>query len=212
LLFIQKNIVYPQIAKEKGDQGTVYLQFIVEKDGSLTNIVVLRGVSPEIDREAVRVVSAMPKWKPAKQRGKPVRVRFNTPIKFLLSEPKEDKVSFDNIKEYPIFPGGEAERMNFLRSNVIYPQEAKEKGEEGTVYVKFIVEKDGKVTNAEVVRGVSPSLDAEAIRVISSMPNWTPAKDENGNALRVYFNMPMKFILAKDDPPTKKDKKRKNKS
>ena len=84
--FLNENIKYPIGAKEKGISGSVITQFIVEKDGSLTNIQVRRGVEPELDTEAVRVVRAMPKWIPGKQRGQNVRVRYTLPISFMLQE------------------------------------------------------------------------------------------------------------------------------
>ena len=69
---------------KKGTQGRVTVQFVVEKDGSIANARVLRGIDPELDKEAVRVISAMPKWKPGEQRGKPVRCKFTVPVMFKL--------------------------------------------------------------------------------------------------------------------------------
>jgi len=84
LAFIEQNVRYPKQAQEEGIQGRVALQFVVEKDGSITNVEILRGVDPELDVEALRVVRAMPKWIPGKQKGQPVRVRFTLPITFRL--------------------------------------------------------------------------------------------------------------------------------
>ena len=82
--WLSKNIVYPQISAENGVQGRVFVQFVVNKDGSIVDAVVMRGVDPYLDKEALRVVNKMPKWKPGKQRGKPVRVKFTLPIMFRL--------------------------------------------------------------------------------------------------------------------------------
>jgi periplasmic protein TonB len=82
--FIRKNIKYPEIAVQMGDQGRVYVQFVVEIDGAITQVKTVRGVTPELDREAERVVRAMPKWNPGKQRGRAVRVRYTIPIYFRL--------------------------------------------------------------------------------------------------------------------------------
>src|SRR6218665_311315 len=84
--FIQKNVQYPQVEKEAGISGTCYVTFVVEKDGNITDVKVLRGVSggPGCDREAIRVVKSMPAWKAGKQNGREVRVQFNLPIKFTL--------------------------------------------------------------------------------------------------------------------------------
>lgn len=82
--WVQKNLKYPDIAAENGIQGKVYVSFVVEPDGRVSNVKVLKGVDPSIDKEAVRVVAASPRWNPGKQRGKPVRVMFNIPIVFVL--------------------------------------------------------------------------------------------------------------------------------
>lgn len=82
--YLADNIKYPEIAMEMGDQGKVFVEFVVEKDGSITQIKILRGVSKEIDREAKRVVSGMPKWAPAESKGESVRARCRVPINFIL--------------------------------------------------------------------------------------------------------------------------------
>lgn len=82
--FLSKNIKYPTIAQENGIQGRVILQFVVNKDGSIVDVVVARSVDPYLDKEAVRVVKSMPKWEPGEQRGKPVRVKYTLPVMFKL--------------------------------------------------------------------------------------------------------------------------------
>jgi len=89
--FISDNIKYPQIAREKGIQGTVYISFIIEPDGTITNIKVRKGIGGGCDEECVRIVKMMPPWEPGTQRGKPVRVSFNMPIKFTLDSGTESK-------------------------------------------------------------------------------------------------------------------------
>ncbi len=85
VIFLRENIKYPEIAKESNIQGVVYVGFVIERDGSITNVKVLRGIGGGCDEEAARVVKAMPKWSPGKQREKPVRTNFSIPIKFTLS-------------------------------------------------------------------------------------------------------------------------------
>ena len=82
--YLAKNIKYPQMARESGIQGRVFINFVIEPDGSVSNIKVLRSLGGGCDEEAVRVVKSMPKWKPGKQRGKPVRVSYNLPVNFKL--------------------------------------------------------------------------------------------------------------------------------
>lgn len=82
--YVAQNMKYPEVAAENGIQGRVFVQFVVEPDGSITNVRVIRGVDPALDKEAIRVVQSSPKWNPGKQRGKPVRVSFTFPITFVL--------------------------------------------------------------------------------------------------------------------------------
>lgn len=82
--YLADNIRYPELAQENGIQGRVIVQFIVERDGSIAQVQVVRGVDTSLDKEAMRVVKEMPKWKPGKQRGKPVRTKFTLPVQFRL--------------------------------------------------------------------------------------------------------------------------------
>ena len=82
--YLAENIKYPMIAQENGIQGRVICQFVVNKDGSIVDINVVRSVDPSLDKEAIRVIKSMPKWKPGMQRGKAVRVKFTLPVVFRL--------------------------------------------------------------------------------------------------------------------------------
>ena len=106
---------------------------------------------------------------------------------------EENKV-FDVVEEMPSFPGGPSALMSYLSSNVKYPVVAQENGVQGRVVVSFVVERDGSITDVKVVRSVDPSLDREATRVVKSMPNWNPGK-QNGSAVRVKYNVPVSFKL-----------------
>jgi len=83
-VYIHKNLKYPLIAKQNGVSGRVFVQFDIDRQGNVTNVAVVRGVDPSLDKEAVRVVMSSPKWSPGKQRGRPVKVRFTFPIAFQL--------------------------------------------------------------------------------------------------------------------------------
>jgi periplasmic protein TonB len=83
--FIQQNVEYPELSREMGEQGTVYIQFVVNSDGSIQDVVVLKGVSELLDKEAMRVVKKMPPWSPGEQAGKKIRVRYQIPIKFSIA-------------------------------------------------------------------------------------------------------------------------------
>lgn len=90
-IFLGENFDYPEIAIKKHHSGTVYVMFVIEKDGSVSNVSVISGVSEELDAESIRVVSIMPKWIPGKQLGKPIRARFTLPIKCRLPGSKKKK-------------------------------------------------------------------------------------------------------------------------
>jgi len=108
--------------------------------------------------------------------------------------PEEDDISFIIVEEYPEYLGGDAARLNFLRSNIKYPQAAREIGIQGTVYLSFIVEKDGSISNVTILRGIGGGCDEEAVRVTKMMPKWKPGK-QRGKEVRVSFQMPIKFTL-----------------
>ena len=110
-------------------------------------------------------------------------------------ESKPEEI-FTFVEQQPSFPGGETEMMKFIQKNVQYPQMEKETGISGTCFITFIVEKDGKITNIKLLRGVAggAGCDKEAIRVVNMMPPWKAGK-QNGREVRVQFNLPIKFSL-----------------
>lgn len=108
-------------------------------------------------------------------------------------KPEVEKV-FDVVEQMPSFPGGPSALMEWLSNNVKYPVVAQENGVQGRVVVSFVVERDGSITDVKVVRGVDPSLDREASRVVRAMPRWIPGK-QNGSAVRVKYNVPVAFRL-----------------
>ncbi len=112
-------------------------------------------------------------------------------------KPKVEEVTeeiFVVVEEQPEFPGGNAAMMKFLSDNIKYPVIAQENGIQGRVITNFVVERDGSITDVQVVRGVDPSLDKEAIRVIQSMPKWKAGR-QRGSAVRVRFTLPVVFRL-----------------
>jgi TonB family protein len=103
-------------------------------------------------------------------------------------------LSFSEIETFPEYPGGEDARINFLRENLVYPQEAKEQRMEGKVLVSFVVEKDGSLTNFEILKSAHPILDEEVLRVVKLMPNWEPGEIE-GKTVKVRYQIPVNFAL-----------------
>lgn len=118
--------------------------------------------------------------------------------KEVIAQPEPPKVEetkvFDVVEQMPSFPGGPTALMTYLSQNTKYPVVAQENGVQGRVVVSFVVERDGSITDVRVVRSVDPSLDKEATRVVKSMPNWIPGK-QNGSTVRVKYNVPVSFKL-----------------
>lgn len=205
--YVQTNLRYPKKSAEKGIEGRAILRFIIETDGSIANVEVLRGFDPECDAEAVRVVNNMPKWTPGMQNGKAVPVYFTLPVVYRLrgNEQYARHYSFVNggnkddiyvgVEQMPAFPGGENGLMEYIRMNVKYPTESMKKEIQGRVIVRFVVMPDGSVSDATVLRGLDPGCDAEAIRVTQNMPKWIPGKNKGKN-VPVYFTLPIQFRLS----------------
>ena len=107
---------------------------------------------------------------------------------------EEETKIFTVVEQMPLFPGGDAALMAYLRDNIHYPTVAAENGVQGRVVVGFVVERDGSITDVNVLRSVDPSLDREAMRVVKGMPRWTPGK-QNGSAVRVKYQVPVTFRL-----------------
>jgi len=108
---------------------------------------------------------------------------------------ENEDVVFMVVEKMPVFPGGDAELFTYLSTNIRYPAEARETKSEGRVICTFVIEKDGSINEVEVVKSVSPSLDEEAVRVISAMPNWTPG-EQRGQQVRVKYTLPINFKLG----------------
>ncbi len=109
-------------------------------------------------------------------------------------EAVQEQEIFLVVEEQPSFPGGDAARMKYFAENIHYPVEAREAGIQGTVYVGFVVEPDGSVSNVKVLRGIGGGCDEEALRVVSQMPKWNPGKQRN-QPVRVQFTLPVRFTL-----------------
>ena len=107
---------------------------------------------------------------------------------------KKNQKVFDVVEQMPQFPGGTGKLFEYLAKNVRYPKEAEDICAQGRVIATFVVEKDGSVSNAKVVRSIDPVLDAEALRVINGMPNWNPGM-QNGEPVRVKYTVPISFRL-----------------
>ncbi len=200
--YLTKHIKYPQVAYRQKLEGRVYLQFIVRKDGALDSISLLKGVSEELDNEALRVVRGMPKWRPGVLEDEPVAVRYVFPVRFDLSDyilPDEEtmKALYEEgilveADTMPSFPGGECAGLIHVAKNIKFPMEALKARMQGKVVVQFVVAEDGKLTRISILRSGGKLLDEEAMRVIKSMPDWIPGKHQ-GKPVAVWSAFPVTF-------------------
>ena len=115
-------------------------------------------------------------------------------VKEQVIQQEAPKEIFTVVEEQPGYPGGDEARIKYLQDNIKYPDEAKELGVQGKVFVTFVVEVDGSITDVRVLRGIGAGCDEEAIRVVKGMPKWVPGK-QRGVPVRVQFNLPIKFTL-----------------
>lgn len=194
--FISSNLKYPNIAKEKKNLGSCGVKFMVDVDGTIKDITVIKNIEgcPECDQEAKRIISIMPKWKPAVKDGKKLAVTLAIPINFSTEPETKKEEIFTVVEEMPQFPGGESEKIKFIQKNLVFPQSAIKNNTYGKCFLKFIVNKDGHISDISILKGVAncSECDEEAKRVVSIMPNWIPGK-QNGIAVATYYNIPFNF-------------------
>lgn len=202
--YLSSHIRYPHQATERNIQGTVFVSFVVKADGSLTGIKTIGAPKGGgLEEEAIRVVTAMPKWTPGKQNGRLVNVQFNLPIRFVLQESSPKSTGaivgkngvYARAEEMPEFPGGRSALARYLTNNLRYPETARKAKIQGTVQVSFIVREDGSLKDITALgQAVGGGLEEEALRVVKSMPKWKPAK-EDGKNVPLVLNIPIAFRL-----------------
>ncbi len=189
MAFINDNIKYPTQAVEVGLEGRVVCDFIIEKDGSVSNVKVAESADSLLDAEAVRVLTSMSAWTPGQnESGEAVRVKYVIPVTFMLDGTR------DQVEQQPEFPGGMEAYLDFMAKNIKYPAECEKNGVEGRVLVDVVIDEEGNVTEPKVKKSVDPLLDAEALRVVKMMPKWTPGMNE-GKAVKVLYTVPFTFRL-----------------
>jgi TonB family protein len=217
---IQDNLVYPAEAKANGVEGVVVVQFVVETNGKIDDIRVVRGPGSGTGEEAERIVREhfSDGWLPGKQRGKKVRVQFNLPVKFRLDDQEEAEEQpdlepvygevFKVVQEMPRYFSGSCEELPKhqrkdcaneamlarIYDHMRYPEEALQQGKQDVAVVQFIVSPDGKITSIKVVRDPGFGMGAEAERLVREhlSTKWVPGK-QGGRPVPVQFNLPVKF-------------------
>jgi TonB family protein len=233
--YLKKNIRYPEKAKKKKQEGRVFIQFIVNSVGDIRNAHVLLTTTlepfeeskiidaPLLEKEALRVVNSSPKWNPGIQRGHKVHVAFTLPVDFSLEPGKNIPAPsslyadannpgvFSKVDKMPAFQGKGIEGFReFAANNIKYPEEAKKKKLEGKIYIQCIINNNGFVKDARVMRAMTnlppeeakkinaPSLEKEALRVVNSSPKWEPGQLK-GKPVNVRITFPVEFVLNPEE-------------
>jgi len=288
--FISENFHYPMEALSKHIEGKVYISILVDTTGKLSDIKVLKGIGFGCDKEAIRIVEAMPDWIPGRQHGVLKNVVMNFTINFKITEEVERKYNkaiknykkavkqyddenyeetikilewplsefpdyfealqlcglsyqhlndsiyacnvwktalhyghleiaemlvkycdegdeefsllnntniFVVVEEMPEYPGGKPAMSKYVAENIQYPTNAYLDQIEGRVYLTFVVEKNGEITDVRSLRGIGHGCDEEAIRIVQNMPNWNPGK-QRGIPVRVQYNLPVLFVIGEE--------------
>jgi TonB family protein len=186
---VVEKLIYPKQCIDSNIQGKVFLHFVVNEDGGIGKIEVIRGPHPLLNQAAVNALKAVEtKFTPGIQAGKAVKVWYSLPVSFKVSVTTSQTGDSKN-EARPEFPGGDEEMLKFIYRNFSYPED---KGIEGTALIRFVVNTDGKVQDIQVVRGLSAGLDKELVRVIALLPRFKPAK-QNGVPVNVYYDLPVAF-------------------
>jgi len=213
--FIVNTLQFPQEAIDNNISGLVVYMFVVEPDGTLSNFELVHRAHPLLEKEALRILKAMPPWSPAQHNGRRVRSEAYVPMFFqyvpgaftgggrhdfsrrnleVLNQP-----IFTIVDKMPEFASG-ADIACFISRVLRYPQEALQAGIQGRVICSFIVGYDGAISNIEVISG-DEALREEAIRIISVMPRWTPG-ERNGQRVNVRMLLPIDFVIEATPTPS----------
>jgi len=206
--YLADNQQYPTTALQQGLQGTVKVTFVVEKTGVVSNVTVPQPVAPALDAEAIRLIKGGPKWTPAENQGEKVRQRITIPVAFKIPEDASStsasapaNLGADESHTHVVTPdeparpvGGTDAFFAWVQENLRYPALARQRKVEGRVMVEFVVQKDGSLTEAKLVKRLGSGCDEEALRLLKAAPKWNPARYK-GQAMRQKMVLPIVFQL-----------------
>lgn len=186
---------YPPEATAAGIEGWAHVSFTVEPDGTISNVKPKGSANPLLANALAEVIKTSPRWEPPKNPEMNEPFTSEITAKFSLPDKVGGGEVFVVVENMPAYPGGDAALFRFISENIKYPPEAKEKGIQGKVILRFMIASDGSVEDITVVRGVDPLLDAEAVRVMSILPDWTPGT-QGGRPVNVWYSVPISFSLS----------------
>ncbi|AHM59376.1 TonB family protein [Flammeovirgaceae bacterium 311] len=217
---ISKNMQYPAEVRKRGIQGKVFVRFVVTAQGKVESVEVIKGLDPALDKEAVRMIKLseeQPGWVPGQEQGERVDVQLVQPVWFKLEAEKDEhqdssdgqqhanhlNVIYNKVEEMPK-PKTHWDPFNsYLKENVRYPQKALAANIQGTVYLQYIIDKEGALKDLIVIKGLHPDIDEEALRLLrlaDSTIGWLPAKIE-GEAVNARVVLPIHFTYDKKKVP-----------
>lgn len=216
---ILRRVVYPKTCSDSGIQGKVYLRFVVNTNGGVSDYEVIKTPHPLLGNAAIEAAQTLKKFAPGMHDGKPVRVWVSVPVTFKIKVqelppppnpdnliPIMDSATIAELQDlvkdlddtpldtYPEFPGGDVAFNEFLARNLNYPELERDNDIQGKVLVRFVVTETGSIESIEITQGLTIGLNSEAIRIVKMLPRFKPAT-KNGKPVRTYFNMPFVFAL-----------------
>ncbi|SKB46200.1 BlaR1 peptidase M56 [Sphingobacterium nematocida] len=196
--WIGENYQYPKSALDAAVKGTVVVSFIVEKDGTLSNLKITKDIGHGTGEAAVNLLSNSTKWSPGVQNGRAVRVAYALPIRLDLtsiSEKEGKNEVFTEVENAPKPPEGMAVFRKWIGDNYQYPSGAIDAGVKGTIRVQFIVEKDGSLSNVKSTEDLGYGTGEAAVHLLSNAPKWIPGV-QNGRTVRVEYELPIRLDLT----------------
>ena len=192
--WLAERIKYPADAAARGKEGRVTVNYVIQPDGTISKPTVMTASDQSLGEAVVRAINESPRWEPAKNNE--IQDPFSTTVTVKFELP--DKVTADDtfivVEQAPEYPGGSTALLDFLQSNLRYPEAARSEKAEGRVIVRFVVNTKGKVEDAAVIKGVHPLLDAEALRIVGLLSGWLPGA-QGGKPVNVWYMVPVTFTL-----------------
>lgn len=202
-IYLSKTIHYPPSAVKAHILGKVILNFSIEQDGSIGDIKVIKGVSKDLDAEAIRVLKNSPKWIPGTHHKRPDVVRYTIPMSFQLpgavhQKLHEDTSIYTTVEHEPEFPGGKAAFSKYLWKNVHLSKIASNESIQTKLILEIIIEKDGCISRISILKNTSPKVDEQSLQILKNSPRWKPGMIKN-KPVRVRYKIPMIIELQEGD-------------
>ena len=192
--WVLSRLQYPPEAMARNLEGWINVNFTVEYDGTVSNVKFTGSADPLLGDAVVQVVKSSPKWEPAKNPEMQRPFQSSVAVKFKLPDIVSREEAYVVVETMPRYTGGDAELLKFIAENTQYPEAAKAQEIQGRVIIRFIVNSEGKIEDINVLKSVHPLLDAEAVRVVSSITGFFPGY-QSGRPVSVYYMVPITFTL-----------------